>query len=67
MSEWMKVFLALVAIIGGFACLLSYLAVVAIHPDLYAVRFIPLLIFGVLLSAAGGTYLWMMNRLFRQR
>jgi len=30
MPEWMKVFLALVAIIGGFACLLSYLAVVAI-------------------------------------
>jgi uncharacterized membrane protein len=54
---FVTLFLVLVAIIGG----LSYILI-----RHHAAGFSPFLLFGVLLTAAGGAYLWMNSRFHKR-
>lgn len=61
MSEHVKVFLALAAIIGGLVCL-SYFGVILATVIMVASDYVSLAVIGVLLLAGGITYFWMKGR-----
>lgn len=58
MREYVKVFFALAAIIGGVVCVLCYVIMLAAAFG-WASNYVSLAFVGVLLIAGGATYFWM--------
>jgi len=61
MNEYVKVFLALAAVVGGIVCVLCYLVLLA-TVFLVASDYAALAVVGVLLIAAGATFFWLKRR-----
>jgi len=64
MKDWLKVFLALTAIIGGATCIVFFL-VIAIRAPGWAESNLPAAVVGVVLLAAGATFFWMQSRSYK--